>query len=552
MRISWSKVVASLAVTTMAVATTVVSASANPSSGPTTAWGDNVFGQVGNGTTSPALSPVQVSGLQSDVLAVSVGGDHAIVLKTGGAVLAWGFNNAGQVGDGTSAPRLSPTAVTGLGSGVKAIAAGDSHNLALTSAGGVMAWGHNSSGQLGDGSTTSRSTPVPVSGLGSGVIGIAAGGDHSLALKSDGTVVAWGKNDNGELGDGGTTERHGPVLVAGLGSIKALSAGRHHNLALRSDGVVLGWGFNGSGQLGDGTTSDNHLAAAAPGLSGVTEIAAGGDHSMALTSGGAVTAWGDNQFGQVGDNTTTDRATPTPVSGLGSGVVGIAAGWDHSLAIKGGGALVAWGDNTGGQLGIGTGGAATFKAVPTQVGGLTEGIGAIGAGDVASIAVPGIPGPSGGVLGSPTTPSGSNGSPPGLPGAGYFSGVVGTAIQFWNWILGHGSPVALLAALAVVMMLTATAGTVRNRRQGRPMRSGGAPVVWGARPGPSAAPGMPRPFPLPSSSEQPPEAPAGEVTQRPSSAAAFLVLAVAVLAATTITVRSRRLDKRNPIKGEIT
>ena len=327
-----------LAVAVTALAAPAVDAFGQSSTAPTTAWGDNVFGQVGDGTTNPALSPVQVQGLQGGVLAIALGGDHGITLKSGGTVFAWGFNSGGQVGDGSTTARLAPKAVSGLSPGITAVAAGDSHNLALTAAGAVMAWGYNASGQVGDGSTVNRLMPVPVTGLGSGVVAIAAGGDHSLALKSDGTVVAWGKNDHGELGDSSTTDRTTPVAVVGLTGVKALSAGRQHSLALRSDGSVASWGLNSSGQLGDGTTTDQHHAIAVAGLSGVKEIAAGGDHSLCLGGAGAVKAWGDNQFGQVGDASTTDRTTPTSVAGLGNGALGIAAGWDHSLAIRNGGA----------------------------------------------------------------------------------------------------------------------------------------------------------------------------------------------------------------------
>ena len=177
-----------------------------------------------------------------------------------GTVLAWGVNSAGQLGDGTTIGKATPVQVSGLGpgSGVIAIAAGR-QSLAVKSDGTVLAWGPNSSGQLGDGTTISKTTPVQVSGLGpgSGVVAIAAALVHSMALKADGTVLAWGTNSSGQLGDGTLTPRLTPVQVSGLGDGSGVIAIAPHgafSLALKSDGTVLAWGANASGQLGDGTT----------------------------------------------------------------------------------------------------------------------------------------------------------------------------------------------------------------------------------------------------------------------------------------------------------
>ena len=181
----------------------------------------------------------------------------------------------------------------------------------------------------GDGTITPRTTPVQVSGL-NGVIAITARLHHSLALRSDGTVWAWGDNAYGQLGDGTTRNRSMPVQVSGLSGVIAVSAGGSRSLALRSDGTVWAWGYNSSGQLGDGTTTHRSMPVQVSGLSGVIAFAAGGEHSLALSSDGSVWAWGNNSSGQLIDGTTTQRSTPAR-SGL-SPAVGIAAGYDYSLA----------------------------------------------------------------------------------------------------------------------------------------------------------------------------------------------------------------------------
>ncbi len=357
------------------------------SGGGVQCWGQNLHGQLGDGTTTPRPTPVAVSGLASGMVVVAAGYAHTCALTGGGAVWCWGYNGAGQLGDGTTTQRLTPVAVSGLGSGVVAVAAGHSHTCALTSGGAVQCWGDNYYGQLGDGTQTPRPTPVAVSGLGSGVVAVAAGDFHTCAVTSGGALQCWGANDYGELGDGTQTWRLTPVPVSGLGSgVVAVAAGYSHTCAVTSGGAVQCWGENAYGQLGDGTNTWRWTPTAVSGLgSGAVAVTAGRDHTCAATGGGAVWCWGGNYEGQLGDGTQTmTRLTPVAVSGLGSGVVAVAAGYYHTCAVTSGGVLQCWGNNDFGQLGNGT---PASRLTPVAVSGLGSGAAAVAAGGSRTCAV---------------------------------------------------------------------------------------------------------------------------------------------------------------------
>ncbi|HEY4895852.1 MAG TPA: IPT/TIG domain-containing protein [Solirubrobacteraceae bacterium] len=353
------------------------------------AWGANDDGQLGTGsTTGPskclvdavehACSPTPVmAGELGEVSAVSAGQFHSLALLGDGTVMAWGRNSSGQLGTGNTTGSSVPVAVPGL-SEVTAVTAGSIHSLALLANGTVVAWGANESGQLGNGTTIASDVPVAVSGL-SAVKAIAAGNGYSLALLENGDVMAWGTNQTGQLGDGTTTNRSVPVAVSGVSTATSLAAGFAHSLALLADGTVVAWGYNRFGQLGDGTNEGPSLCTVnssqlpcsktpvpVSSLSGVTAVAAGEQHSLALETGGAVAAWGGNEEGELGNGTRVASPVPVLVSEL-SGATGVAAGGRSSFALLEGGSIKAWGENAFGQLGDGT---QAERLVPVAVCGL--------------------------------------------------------------------------------------------------------------------------------------------------------------------------------------
>jgi alpha-tubulin suppressor-like RCC1 family protein len=366
--------------------------------GMVVAWGRNTWGQLGDGTTADRLVPVRVNPTDSlgglKVRALATGQAHSLALTTDGRVLAWGFNGTGALGDGTRFDDYLPAPVSTSGAlagkVMTAIAAGQNFSLAVSSDGRAYAWGGNAHGELGNGNTTDQMTPVPVAADGiltNRVIAtVAAGSYHSLAVTTDGQVLAWGYNRTGALGDGTTANRTSPVAVTTNGAlagqrITAVVAGEYHSLALSAAGTVFSWGLNFSGQLGDGSGLDSSVPVALDRTNrfagkAVIALAAGLEHSLALTAEGVVYAWGDNSVGQLGDGTTHERDTPVPVgtNGVFAGkrLIAIAAGAGHSLALAEDGQLYAWGANVFGRLGDGS---VSQRNVPVAVdmsGGLTN------------------------------------------------------------------------------------------------------------------------------------------------------------------------------------
>ncbi len=343
--------------------------------GSVLAWGDNAYGQLGNGTTNQSSTPVHVStasGLPS-ITAVAVGDNHTVALGTDGSVWAWGDNSNGQLGNGTTDPNTTPIQIIAPpsdGTIVIAVAAGGNHTVALKSDGSLWAWGDNTYGQIGDGTTNQINSPKqiiapPSDTSGIKVIAVAAGHDHTVALKSDNTVHAWGYNKKGQLGDGTTNNNKSPEELSSLSGVLAIAAGVDHTIALRNDNTVWAWGNNSDGQLGNGTKTNNSSPVQVSNISTAIAIAAGFDssvpsheHSVALKDDGTVWTWGSNSNGQLGNGTTTLSNIPVAVVGLPGitlpGIIAIAAGYDYTVALGNDNTVWTWGSNNNGQLGDGT------------------------------------------------------------------------------------------------------------------------------------------------------------------------------------------------------
>ncbi|MEA2842455.1 MAG: hypothetical protein QOJ69_126, partial [Actinomycetota bacterium] len=302
-----------------------------------TVWasGWNATGQLGDGTRVDRHGPVRVTGL-TGVVAVAAGTYHSLALRDDGTVWAWGWNYLGQLGNGSAVDSLTPVQVPGL-TQVTAIAAGAYHNLALRADGTAWAWGWNGVGQLGIGTTADRRAPVRVS-LPAGVTDIAAGSYHSLFLYDrNGTIAVAGWNAYGQLGNA-TGPSLSPSVVDGSGTDRgryvAIAGGGLHSLAIKADGSVWAWGWNGVGQVGDGSTVDRHVPVRVAGITNAAWVAGGLYHSLVLGRDGVAKAFGWNAYGQLGTRNNSDSAVPVVVAGIPSGtqVNGIAAGALHSLA----------------------------------------------------------------------------------------------------------------------------------------------------------------------------------------------------------------------------
>jgi alpha-tubulin suppressor-like RCC1 family protein len=316
-------------------------------------WGYNGDGELGNGTLTSSEVPVNVTGLASGVVALAAGAWHTCALLNSGGVECWGDN---ELGDGTTTNRTTPVSGLGLASGVAAVTAGQLHTCALTTAGGVECWGYNGDGELGNGTTADSAKPVSVASLTTGVTQVSAGGYHTCAITSDDEAQCWGANDFGELGDGTTTTSAVPVAVTGLDNgAQSIAAGGLHTCVITNAGGAQCWGFNRDGELGDGTGVESDQPVDVAGLtSGVARIAAGLAHTCAVTNAGAAECWGDGEDGDLGDGANAMDLAPIGVNGLSTGVASIGVGEYQSCAVLTSGFVNCWGSNTSGQVGDGT------------------------------------------------------------------------------------------------------------------------------------------------------------------------------------------------------
>jgi len=346
---------ASVPITNLAPGCTALHSLFLKSDGSLWAMGWNIYGQLGDGTYGTAQSNYSINRPEETVFggvtAVVAGGGHSLILKSDGSLWATGWNQFGQLGDGTFNNANQPEEI--VPGGVMAIAAGEEHSLFVKTDGSLWGMGNNLYGQLGTGTFSSTNQPVEI--VASGVTAVAAGYLHSLFLMSDGSVWAMGWNESGQLGDGtygdpGTDYSTNQPEEVMPGGIIAIAAGFSHSLFLASDGSLWATGDNSNGQLGDGTFNNTDQPEEI--FDGdVTAIAAGGGHSLFLTSDGSLWAMGLNESGQLGDGTLNNANQPEQI--VNGGVSAIAAGLYHSLFLKTDGSLWAMGNDESGQLGDG-------------------------------------------------------------------------------------------------------------------------------------------------------------------------------------------------------
>lgn len=299
------------------------------------AWGDDSSGQLGNWHAPASTSPDSAS--QLTAMKVAAGQRHSVALTGAGKVKEWGWNWTWCEIGSPCTGQQEPVDVPKL-TDVVAISAGVDYSLALTSAGEIWQW-------------AAGGTPGRVGAAGIVYTSIAAGGYHGMGLRSDGTVWTWGYGLEGALGNGSNSSSSIPVQALGLSEVVAIEAGLNHSLALTSTGTVWAWGAGAQGQLGTGSTQSSNVPVQVSGLSSAIAVSGGGFHSLALLSDGTVRAWGEGSSGQLGNGTFTRSTTPVLVLDIVPGVTQIAAAYAHNLAITSDGSIWSWGWNEYAQLG---------------------------------------------------------------------------------------------------------------------------------------------------------------------------------------------------------
>lgn len=296
-----------------------------------------------DGTVTSTGTPLEVR--------VSAGAYHTCALIDGEQILCWGLDDSGQLGGGSPGP-LGNRKLVGNASAIEDIDVGGEHSCFIARSGRLYCWGHNGNGQIGDGTVKQRWLPTWVARLPERVVDVSVGEYHTCAVDEVGGVYCWGRNANGQIGDGGTADRPEPHRVGDLAHGRVVAAGDKHTCVLLVDGGVSCWGENSSGELGDGSTDTRPTPGRVEGLDDVISLAVGGAHTCAVVADGRVYCWGRNEFSQLGDGTDDDMRTPVEVADV-SDAVAVTAGAHHTCALLAGRRALCWGQNSGGQLGLG-------------------------------------------------------------------------------------------------------------------------------------------------------------------------------------------------------
>ena len=337
-------------------------------------WGLNDAGQLGDGTLEDRAYPFPVAGLGTDAIVdVDTGEAFSCALTSAKNLLCWGDNSQGQLGDGTRISSLLPITVAGIDGLVQSFALGRQHVCAVLTGGTPVCWGDNSTGQLGDGNFFDRLVPTPTFGLAGLVASVASGYDHSCAVTLSGDAFCWGSNSSGQLGDGTLTQRLSPSPVVGLTNLgprvafaDRIAAGLDHTCALSTTGTVLCWGGNTSGQVGDSVLTAVHTSPlSVGGITGaVQDLQAGASFNCVLLDPGGIQCWGENIDGQLGDGSTVSRFSPAFVTNMATGVLNLGLGDYHACSETSAGLRFCWGDCFYGQLGNGSN---TSAVIPIEV-----------------------------------------------------------------------------------------------------------------------------------------------------------------------------------------
>jgi len=319
-------------------------------------WGSNYLGQLGDNTTTDRSSPVTTAGAGTTWCQVGSGYRHITAIKTDGTLWTWGYNGCGQLGDGTTTDRSSPVTTAGAGTSWCQVGSSFLHTTAVKTDGTLWTWGRNRYGRLGDGTTTNRSSPGTTAGAGTTWCQVSAGYAHTVAIKTDGTLWTWGGNGCGRLGTDTTTSRSSPGTTDGGGTTWCqVGSGYSHIAAIKTDGTLWTWGSNYYGELGDGSDTDQSSPVTTAGA-GTTwcQTSASYYHTAAVKTDGTLWTWGNNYSGQLGDGSDTNRISPVTTAGAGTTWCQVGSGRNHTMAVKTDGTLWTWGANFDGQLGDNT------------------------------------------------------------------------------------------------------------------------------------------------------------------------------------------------------